>query len=346
MNPEQIPDPRSAPYAGRALGEMFGEVSDRYDLLNRVMSLGRDGAWRRAMWSRVPDDARAVLDLCTGSGASLPGLRRAGRLVLGVDVSPRMLELAAAGESRRGWAPRLVCADAFHLPLPDGSIDGVTIAFGMRNLRPRDRALAEIGRVLRSGGRLIVLEATAPRPGPLAPSHAFYLRFVIPLLGRLSPDAAAYEYLSRSIFEFGTGEEFERDLARAGFTILERGGFMLGATRMWVAERRSAPLGPREVTLPLQPATLGELPRGEMRSPSAAGSAEWRWWNGVQLLLSAALVVALGYALRVYSRIGGGLPLAPWQRRSLHFLLVAGAIGFAVRSVVLWLRLRDSPPRR
>ena len=122
---------------------------------------------------------------------------------------------------------------------------------------------------------------------------------------------------------------------------------MLGATRMWVAEcRAAAPAAPREVTLPLQPATLGELPRGEMRSPSAAGSAEWRWWNGVQLLLSAALVVALGYALRVYSRIGGGLPLAPWQRRSLHFLLVAGAIGFAVRSVVLWLRLRDSPPRR
>jgi demethylmenaquinone methyltransferase/2-methoxy-6-polyprenyl-1,4-benzoquinol methylase len=326
---------------------MFSRVSERYDLLNRLMSLGRDGAWRRAMWSLVPDDARTVLDLCTGSGASLPGLRRAGRLVLGVDVSGPMLEMAAAGESRRGWAPRLVCADAFHLPLPEGSIDAVTIAFGMRNLRPRDRALAEIARVLRPGGRLIVLEATAPRRGLLAPFHAFYLRSVIPSLGRLSPDPTAYAYLSRSIFEFGAGDEFERDLMQAGFRIAERRGFMLGATRLWVAERGPSPAAnPREETRSLQPATLGELPRGEMRSLSPSRSAEWRWWNGIQLLLSAALVVALGYALRVYSQLGSGLPLAPWQRRSLHFLLVAGAIGFAVRTVVLWLRLRDSPPRR
>jgi len=326
---------------------MFSRVSDRYDLLNRLMSLGRDGAWRRAMWSGVPGDARTVLDLCTGSGASLPGLRKAGRLVLGVDVSGPMLEIAAAGESQRGWAPRLVCADAFHLPLPDGSIDALTIAFGMRNLRPRDRALAEIARVLRPGGRLLVLEAAALRPGPLAPLHAFYLRSVIPFLGRLSPDPAAYEYLSRSIFEFGAGEEFERDLAQAGFSISERRGFMLGATRLWAAERRGGRLGPpREATRSLQPATLGELPRGEMRSLSPVGSTEWRWWNGVQLLLSAALLVALGLALRVYSRLGGGLPLAPWQRLSLHFLLWAGVIGFAVRTVVLWLRLRDAPPRR
>ena len=84
------------------------------------ISLGRDAAWRREMWRRVPERASAVLDLCTGSGTSLPGLRRPGRLVLGMDVSLAMLERASQG--RRGWAPRLVCADAFRLPLRDGGV--------------------------------------------------------------------------------------------------------------------------------------------------------------------------------------------------------------------------------
>src|SRR5262245_62531553 len=122
---------------------MFDDVSGRYDLLNRIMSLGQDRAWRAAMWRSVPEDARAVLDLCTGSGVSLPGLRRPGRLVLGVDVSLRMLEIAAHAQGRSGWAPRLVCADGFRLPLPPGALDAITIAFGIRNLRPREEALTE-----------------------------------------------------------------------------------------------------------------------------------------------------------------------------------------------------------
>ncbi len=139
----------------------------------------------------------------TALGEPLEGLLRPGRLVLGVDASLGMLEIAAADYETWGWGPRLACADVFRLPLRDGAADAIAIAFGMRNLRPRAEALAEMARVLAPGGTLAVLEATAPRRGFLAPFHAFYARHVIPLLGRLSPDPAAYRYLSESIFEFG-----------------------------------------------------------------------------------------------------------------------------------------------
>src|SRR5512142_144952 len=98
---------RFEPRAARAMAEMFDDVSGRYDLLNRLMTLGRDDAWRRTMWNAVPEEARAVLDLCTGSGVSLGGLRRPGRLVMGMDVSLAMLAMAAEAQGRGGWAPRL-----------------------------------------------------------------------------------------------------------------------------------------------------------------------------------------------------------------------------------------------
>ena len=219
---------------------MFDDVSGRYDFLNRVMTLGQDAAWREAMWRQVPASAHRVLDLCTGSGVSLSGLRRPGRTVLGIDVSLAMLRVAAGELSERGWAPRLACADGFHLPLRASALDAVTVAFGIRNLRPRRDALAEIARVLVAGGRLVVLEAAAPAPGPFAPFTRAWIRHAIPLFGRLSPDPTAYRYLASSIFEFGSGPEFEADLAAAGFRVVVARSFLLGAARLWVAERGPA----------------------------------------------------------------------------------------------------------
>jgi demethylmenaquinone methyltransferase/2-methoxy-6-polyprenyl-1,4-benzoquinol methylase len=339
--PDPRPGPaeaRIAPHASREMASMFDEVSPRYDLLNRLMTLGRDGSWRRAMWREVPESARTALDLCTGDGSSLPGLRRPGRLVLGVDVSRRMLEHAAAEHGGSGWAPRLVCADAFRLPIRDGALDAVTIAFGVRNLRPRAAALAEIARVLAPGGRLVVLEATSPRPGPWAPFHALFLRRVVPLAGHLSPDPSAYAYLARSIEEFGSGPEFERDLAAAGFDLVGRRSFMLGASRLWSATRRGSGAGE------MHPATLGKPPRGEMPNRSGRDAAEWRWWNVAQLAISVTLLASLLYAGWVFAKLGGRLPLAAWQAGAMRVLLVAGIVGFAVRCVVLWLRI-TSPPR-
>ena len=338
---------RFQPHASTAMASMFDDVSGRYDLLNRVMTLGQDGAWREAMWSTVPADAHVVLDLCTGSGVSLPGLRRPGRVVLGVDISFAMLEVARDTHGGPGWAPRVACADAFHLPLRDGSVDAVTVAFGVRNLRPRVAGLAEIARVLRPGGTLSVLEAAAPGPGPLRAPHSFWVRHIIPLAGRLSPDPTAYRYLSESIFEFGAGPEFERDLAQAGLEVAGRRSFMLGATRLWVAHRGPV-VGQNRV---IAPAVVRDA-----RSSGSAGAprleaadtmtAEVAGWRMAQAAIAGALTLALVWALGMWASVNADLPLTGFQRATGWSLLVISLLGFAVRCLWLLLRISAGTKRR
>jgi demethylmenaquinone methyltransferase/2-methoxy-6-polyprenyl-1,4-benzoquinol methylase len=344
--PQTDPTARFAPHAHRELAGMFDGVSPRYDLLNRLMSLGQDGVWRRSMWRCVPENATVVLDLCTGNGASLPGLRRPGRTVLGVDVSFGMLE-AATEHRTAGWGPRLVCADAFRLPLRDGAVHAITSAFGVRNLRPRTRALSELERVLRPGGVLVVLEAAAPAPGPFAPLHSLYLKRVVPLLGRLSPDPSAYLYLRDSIFEFGAGPEFERDLEASGFRVVEKRSFLFGSTRLWSARRVSG-AGQIAANRPsaLHPAMAepGDEPVGA--SALRSMDREWRAWAVTQLVLATALTVALVYAGVVLAKSGADLPFADWQRRLAWFLIVSGVAFFGWRALHLALRAFGPSPRR
>jgi demethylmenaquinone methyltransferase/2-methoxy-6-polyprenyl-1,4-benzoquinol methylase len=336
MTPSPDPAERFRPHAAREMANMFDVVSGRYDLLNRLMTLGQDGAWRAAMWRSVPDDARVVLDLCTGNGVSLPGLTRPGRLVIGADVSLRMLEAAGAYTDRPGWAPRLVCADAFHLPLREGSVDAITIAFGLRNLRPRAAALTELARVLAPGGTLVVLEACAPRPGPFAPFHRLHLRHGVPLLGRLSADPSAYTYLSGSVFEFGDGRAFEQDLAGTGFRLTDARSFLFGAARLWTARS-----GAR-----LQNALPWAGERGDLPHALSARDRESSVWTVVQLAFSGMLFLAMGWGLVSFLRVANTLPLEGWQRWALGVLLAGGVLFFGARTLVVGLRANLPPPGR
>ena len=330
---------RFQPHASGAMASMFDDVSGRYDILNRLMTLGQDGAWRQAMWREVPAESRVVLDLCTGSGVSLPGLRRPGRLVLGVDVSFAMLEVARDEHGGPGWAPRIVCADAFRVPVRDGSLDAVTVAFGIRNLRPRRAALGEIARTLRPGATLIVLEAAAPAPGPLRPLHTMWLRHAVPLLGLLSPDPSAYRYLRDSIFDFGDGSAFEGDLAQAGFQVTRRRSFLLGATRLWVA-RRAGGIGQNPLTH--EAAVHSARPdRGERppaRPAPAVPGADGRTWQGFQALVAVALAAGLAWALLAWAKVNEDMPLSSFQRVAGWLLLGAGLVVFSARAV--WMSLR------
>ena len=337
---------RFAPRAHREMAGMFDTVTPRYEFLNTLMTLGQDGVWRAELARCVPESAVVVLDLCTGNGSSLPGLRRPGRTVIGLDVSLGMLE--AASEHRTiGWGPRLVCGDAFRLPLRDSSVDAITIAFGIRNLRPRPQALAEVARVLRPGGILAILEATAPSRGPFAPFHGFHLRHVVPLLGKLSPDPSAYQYLSRSVFEFGSGEEFERELETAGFTFHLKRSFLLGATRLW-SVRRLPPAGQIAAIRPpaVQDATAAGTPAASAPGARAGLDTEWRVWGVIQLAIALALGIALVYAAVMLVNSGSRLPFEAWQRRLGWGLVVGGLVFVGGRILYLIPRLFGPAPRR
>ncbi|MDE1170372.1 MAG: ubiquinone/menaquinone biosynthesis methyltransferase [Verrucomicrobium sp.] len=185
----------------REVQGMFGRVAPRYDFLNALLSGGLDRGWRRALVRQVAAQRpEGLLDLATGSGEVLAALRR-GRaftgLGVGADFCAPMLDQAR----RKGVGP-LAQADGLRLPFADGSFQAVTIAFGLRNLEDRPRALREIARVLAPGGVLYVLEFSHPWAA-LAPAYFFYLRRILPgLAARVGAPREAYEYLGDSIAAF------------------------------------------------------------------------------------------------------------------------------------------------
>lgn len=204
---------------------MFGRISGRYDLANRVLSGGLDLRWRARLIEAVRrSGARDVLDLATGSGDVALALARnlpAGAGILGVDFCSPMLDRArrkqaAAGARCAGVSFAL--GDALALDLPDGRFDAVTIAFGLRNLSDRARGLAEMRRVLRPGGRLFVLEFSQPSRW-LRPLYAFYLRVFLPrLAGALTGEPKAYVYLGDTIGGFPNRAALSAEISSAGFS--------------------------------------------------------------------------------------------------------------------------------
>ncbi len=196
---------------------MFGRIAHRYDLLNRTLSLGLDRRWRRAVAARVATAApRRLLDVCTGTGDLALGQPAAGS-VYGCDFCLPMLALARGKTAASATRPAWFAADALRLPLADGALDAVTVAFGIRNFEDLEAGLRELGRVLRPQGRVVILEFSTPR-GALAPVLRWWVRHVPPLLGRLiSGDGEAYRYLATSVATFPDGDELCSLLQAAGF---------------------------------------------------------------------------------------------------------------------------------
>ncbi len=212
---------------------MFDRIAPVYDAMNRTMTAGLDQRWRRQTAGAVVRPGDAVLDACCGTGDLAIACARAGGRVTGLDFSERMLERARRKAPELEW----VRGDLLALPFDDASFDAATVGFGVRNVEDLERALAELRRVLRDGGRVGILEITRPR-GVLAPFYRFWFDGVVPLLGKLLPGGSAYTYLPASVRRFPEPEPLAALIAAAGFGDVRFRRFAGGIVALHAAEAR------------------------------------------------------------------------------------------------------------
>ena len=198
---------------------MFARIAGRYDLLNRLLSAGVDRRWRRVLVREAGDvRGRVCVDACCGTGDLALAFGRAGARVVGVDFTVEMLARARDKRARAARETVLVVGgDALRLPLADRAADVSAVAFGIRNVGDRHRGLAELARVVRPGGRVLVLEFAMPRGRLVGPLYRFYFQRVLPAVGGwISGHPDAYRYLPDTVARWPSPEELEREMAAAG----------------------------------------------------------------------------------------------------------------------------------
>jgi demethylmenaquinone methyltransferase/2-methoxy-6-polyprenyl-1,4-benzoquinol methylase len=222
---------------------MFDAIAPRYDLLNHVLSAGMDRGWReRAVDALALGPGGRALDLCTGTADVAIAIARrvSGASVVGVDFAGAMLSIghAKVRDAELAQRVRLVRGDAARIPLADQSCDAATIAFGIRNTAEPARALAELARVLRPGGRLAILEFGQPRVPGIRTLYGWYFRYLLPFIGRfVSKHRSAYSYLPASVGAFPSAAEFAGIISRSGFKNVDAVPLTLGIVYLYVAER-------------------------------------------------------------------------------------------------------------
>ena len=225
---------------------MFDQVAPRYDLLNDVLSLGQDRLWRRVVAAAVAaGPGERVLDLAAGTGTSSRTFTTAGAYCVACDFSLGMLQVGArkAASGRRPDGPatgpvRFAAGDALALPFRDGAFDAVTISFGLRNVADPDAALAEMLRVTRPGGRLVICEFGHLPAARLDAWYGRYLGTALPAVARrLSPSGDAYEYLAESIREWPRAPELAGRMGAAGWSAIRWRNLTLGVVTVHAALR-------------------------------------------------------------------------------------------------------------
>ena len=218
----------------RAVREMFDAIAPRYDLVNRIMTLRLDVAWRRRTVRELGLPAGSlVADLACGTGDFCRELRRLGHRPIGFDFSMGMLRAAPSAAG----GPALVNADVTELPLPDGSLDGATCGFALRNLTAVPPLLTESARVLRPGGRIGLLEVDRPSNPILRWGHGLYFGRVVPLIGAALSDRDAYRYLPESVAYLPPAGELQDMVRSAGFIDVQRRQLSAGIAQLITATR-------------------------------------------------------------------------------------------------------------
>lgn len=239
------PYPKQEGSKKQQVATMFDNISGRYDLLNRVLSLGVDVIWRKkAIKLLKADKPKHILDLATGTADfAIEALSLHPDKVIGVDISAGMLDMGRIKLKNKGLEDKieLVLGDSERLPFSNNSFDAATVAFGVRNFENLDKGLGDIHRVLRPGAKLVVLEFSRPAKFPVKQFYNFYFRFILPVIGRMvSKDQTAYTYLPESVQAFPEGEAFLKHMQSTGFEKLKEKRLTFGICSIYVGEKARA----------------------------------------------------------------------------------------------------------
>ena len=223
---------------------MFDNIAPRYDLLNRLLSLGIDRAWRRKAIGQLPTGPDSqLLDVATGTADLAIEMVRQGKAgkVIGVDIANEMLDIGRVKLKNRQLDGRITLeyGDSENLPFDSNTFDGMAVAFGVRNYEDLHKGLAEMSRVLKQDATLVVLEFSKPRAFPFKQIYNAYFQYVLPVIGKItSKDPRAYRYLYESVQAFPEREQFLGELERAGFTAGRFISLTLGICCIYVAKKK------------------------------------------------------------------------------------------------------------
>jgi demethylmenaquinone methyltransferase/2-methoxy-6-polyprenyl-1,4-benzoquinol methylase len=204
------------------VAEMFDNISERYDLLNHLLSLSIDKGWRRKVVRMASEGKpKLILDVATGTADLAIALKKAHpEKITGIDISAGMLSVGRTKIAKKKLSSLITLeqADSEDLPFADDTFDAITVAFGVRNFENLKKGLSEMRRVLKPGGRLLILEFSQPQSFPFTQIYNFYFKYVLPTIGKLvSKDSRAYTYLPESVQAFPYGDAFRNILAEVGY---------------------------------------------------------------------------------------------------------------------------------
>lgn len=240
---EQIKPYNSQEAKGKQVERMFDSIAHSYDLLNHTLSLGIDKHWRKAAIDSLrPFQPQRILDVATGTGdfAMLAAKELKPKELLGIDLSEGMMEVGRKKieEAQLGNVVHFQKEDCLHLSLDTDSYDAVMVAYGIRNFEDLDQGLREMCRVLKPGGRLVIIELTSPNRFPMKQLFWLYSHVLMPSLGKLiSKDSQAYAYLPATMEAFPQGEEMQQILQKAGFKEAKFKRFTFGLSTLYTASK-------------------------------------------------------------------------------------------------------------
>jgi demethylmenaquinone methyltransferase/2-methoxy-6-polyprenyl-1,4-benzoquinol methylase len=222
--------------------QMFDNISPKYDFLNRSLSLGIDVWWRKKMMRELKGHAlNQVLDIATGTAdVALATSKLKPNSIIGVDISEGMLAVGRIKVEKKGLSSliKLQKADSENLPFIENQFDSITVAFGVRNFEHLSKGLDEMFRVLKPGGKLVILEFSRPRIFPVKQLYDFYFRYFCPWWGKVvSKDNSAYKYLYDSVSAFPEGEQFLSIANQSGFKQLKAQRLTFGIVSLYTATK-------------------------------------------------------------------------------------------------------------